>query len=109
MAPLPGTRQEAKAIEKLFKKAQLNTLSGADATKSEFLKIEQPGILHAATHGLFLGETNKSGDNSRGVILDEEEGAARPAQAAETPVHSSRLAFAENPRPKPPTIPASRA
>lgn len=97
VAPLPGTRQEAKAIEKLFKKAELNALSGADATKSEFLKIEQPGILHAATHGLFLGETNKGGDNSRGVILDDEDGAARPAPATETAVSSPRLAFAENP------------
>lgn len=95
VAPLPGTRQEAKAIEKLFKKAQLNTLSGADATKSEFLKIEQPGILHAATHGLFLGETNKGGDTSRGIILEEDDAPARPSQAVTTT--SPRLAFAENP------------
>jgi CHAT domain-containing protein len=95
VAPLPGTRQEAKAIEKLFKKAELNSLSGADATKSEFLKIEQPGILHAATHGLFLGETNKGGDTSRGIILEDEDAPARPAQTVTQ--SSPRLAFAENP------------
>ncbi len=95
VAPLPGTRQEAKAIEKLFKKAELNALSGADATKSGFLKIEQPGILHAATHGLFLGETNKGGDTSRGIILEDEDAPTRPSQAVAST--SPRLAFAENP------------
>jgi CHAT domain-containing protein len=98
VAPLPGTRQEAKAIEKLFKKSELNVLAGAEATKREFLKIEQPGILHAATHGLFLGDTNKGGDTSRGVVLDEEEAAARPAAATATAAaNASRPAYTDNP------------
>lgn len=96
VAPLPGTRQEAKAIEKLLKKNELSSLMGDKATKQAFLKIEQPGILHAATHGLFLGETSKSGDNSRGVVIDEEE--ARPApQQAPTAAAAPRPIFAENP------------
>jgi CHAT domain-containing protein len=96
VAPLPGTRQEAKAIEKLLKKNDLSSLMGDKATKQAFLKIEQPGILHAATHGLFIGETSKSGDNSRGVVIDEEE--ARPApQPTPTAAAAPRPIFAENP------------
>lgn len=96
VAPLPGTRQEAKAIEKLLKKNELTSLMGDHATKQEFLKIEQPGILHAATHGLFLGETSKSGDNSRGVVIDEEE--ARPAPSTATAAGTApRPIFVENP------------
>ena len=34
---------------------------GADARKSALLSIDQPGILHIATHGLFVGETSRSG------------------------------------------------
>jgi CHAT domain-containing protein len=98
LTPLPGTKQEAKAIEKLFKKAEVNALSGADATKAEFLKIEQPGILHVATHGLFVSDSSHGGDNSRGVILDEDEAAARPAAASSTAAASApRTAYADNP------------
>ena len=98
VAPLPGTKQEAKAIEKMFKKSELNVLSGSDATKREFLKIEQPGILHAATHGLFLGDTNKGGDTSRGVVLEDEDSPARPVQATATAAAGApRPAFADNP------------
>ena len=96
VAPLPGTRQEAKAIEKLLKKSELTTLLGDHATKQEFLKIEQPGILHAATHGLFLGDTNKPGDNSRGVVIDEDE--SRPAPSTATAAAgAARPVFIENP------------
>lgn len=96
VAPLPGTRQEAKAIEKLLKKSELTTLLGDHATKQEFLKIEQPGILHAATHGLFLGDTSKSGDNSRGVVIDEDE--SRPAPSTATAAAgAARPVFIENP------------
>lgn len=97
VAPLPGTRQEAKAIEKLLKKTEVSVLMGSEATKREFLKIEQPGILHVATHGLFLGETTKGGDTSRGLVLDDEPD-ARPMPAASTVVtRAPKPAFAENP------------
>lgn len=96
VAPLPGTRQEAKAIEKLLKKSELSSLLGDKATKQAFLKIEQPGILHAATHGLFLGEASKSGDNSRGVVIDDEEARPTPQQATAA-ASAPRPIFAENP------------
>ncbi|RYZ34213.1 MAG: CHAT domain-containing protein, partial [Myxococcaceae bacterium] len=50
--PLPGTRQEAKAIQRLLPQAQL--ILGAEATRQRLLEVPTPGILHLATHGFFL-------------------------------------------------------
>ena len=50
--PLPGTRREAEAIQRLFPEAQL--LLGSAATKDALLNLPTPGILHIATHGIFL-------------------------------------------------------
>lgn len=106
VAPLPGTREEVKAIEKLLKKAEVKSYYGADATKKEFLTIERPGILHVATHGLFLGETTKGGEDARGLVLEgDDNGAAaqkpaqpaRPAQASQTAAQAPRMVFLENP------------
>jgi CHAT domain-containing protein/tetratricopeptide (TPR) repeat protein len=51
-APLPGTRQEAEAIQRLLPQAQL--FLGSEATKERLLHLPPPGILHLATHGFFL-------------------------------------------------------
>jgi CHAT domain-containing protein/Tfp pilus assembly protein PilF len=51
-APLPGTGQEAEAIQRLFPQAQV--LLGAEATKEKLLNLPTPGVLHLATHGFFL-------------------------------------------------------
>ena len=53
--PLPGTREEAKAIQRLLPDAQL--FLGPDATKQRLLSLPTPGILHLATHGFFLDDT----------------------------------------------------
>lgn len=50
--PLPGTRQEAEAIQLLLPQAQL--FLGPAATKERLLNLPPPGILHLATHGFFL-------------------------------------------------------
>ncbi len=49
---LLGTRREAEDIRQLLPQARL--LLGADATKAALLHLAAPGILHIATHGLFL-------------------------------------------------------
>ncbi|WP_224249674.1 CHAT domain-containing tetratricopeptide repeat protein [Hyalangium gracile] len=49
--PLPGTRKEAEAIQRMFPRAQL--LLGREATKEALLTLRTPGILHVATHGFF--------------------------------------------------------
>lgn len=53
--PLPGTRQEAEAIQRLMPQAQL--FLGREATKGRLLSLPLPGILHLATHGFFLEDT----------------------------------------------------
>ncbi len=52
LTPLPGTRQEAEAIQRLLPQAQL--FLGPAATKERLLDLPTPGILHLATHGFFL-------------------------------------------------------
>ncbi|HVG60145.1 MAG TPA: CHAT domain-containing tetratricopeptide repeat protein [Hyalangium sp.] len=59
--PLPGTRREAEAIQRLFPRTQL--LLGEAATKQALLGLPTPGILHIATHGFFrddAGTTTKA-------------------------------------------------
>ncbi|QRO01309.1 tetratricopeptide repeat protein [Archangium violaceum] len=52
--PLPGTRQEAEAIQRLIPQAQL--FLGLEATKERLLHLATPGVLHVATHGFFLDD-----------------------------------------------------
>lgn len=52
LAPLPGTRAEALAIQQLFPSARL--LLKDAATESALLSLAAPAILHIATHGLFV-------------------------------------------------------
>ncbi|MFL5343715.1 MAG: CHAT domain-containing tetratricopeptide repeat protein [Hyalangium sp.] len=64
-APLPGTRQEAEAIQRLIPQAQL--FLGPEATKERLLRLPSPpGVLHLATHGFFLGDA-PAPEDSRGV------------------------------------------
>lgn len=53
--PLPGTREEAQAIQRLLPKAQLYL--GPEASKERLLHLPTPDILHVATHGFFLEDT----------------------------------------------------
>jgi CHAT domain-containing protein/Tfp pilus assembly protein PilF len=78
-APLPGTRHEAEAIQRLLPQAQL--FLGAEATKQRLLQLPTPGILHLATHGFFL-EDAPTPEGSRGVghfgAMGEEPADSRP-------------------------------
>jgi CHAT domain-containing protein/Tfp pilus assembly protein PilF len=49
---LPGTRQEAEAIQRRIPQAQL--FLGSEATRDRLVHLPTPGILHLATHGFFL-------------------------------------------------------
>ncbi|EPX58744.1 hypothetical protein D187_003705 [Cystobacter fuscus DSM 2262] len=62
--PLPGSRQEAEAIQRLVPQAQL--FLGAEATKERLLHLPTPGVLHLATHGFFL-EAAPAPEGSRGL------------------------------------------
>jgi CHAT domain-containing protein/Tfp pilus assembly protein PilF len=57
---LPGTREEAEAIQHLFPQAEL--LLGRAATKEALLRLGTPGLLHIATHGFFLEDASPRSD-----------------------------------------------
>ncbi len=61
---LPGTRQEAEAIQRLIPQAQL--FLGPEASKERLLHLPTPGVLHLATHGFFL-EDGSAPQGSRAV------------------------------------------
>lgn len=64
--PLPGTRKEAEALRKLIPDAKL--LLGAAATEPALLATRAPGVLHVATHGVFLSDLPQAGEAaSRGL------------------------------------------
>ncbi|HLL55883.1 MAG TPA: CHAT domain-containing protein, partial [Myxococcaceae bacterium] len=63
--PLPGTRQEAESLRRLFPQAKV--FVAEDATKDRLLHVTAPGILHIATHGFFLEDATAPAD-ARGVV-----------------------------------------
>ena len=55
-APLPGTKAEAKEIEKILKDTHLKEYEQNKATESNLLQTKKPKILHIATHGFFIND-----------------------------------------------------
>lgn len=53
-APLPGTAQEAAAIQSLLKLDAHDVLTGDRATEERLRMLHGPRILHLATHAFFL-------------------------------------------------------
>jgi CHAT domain-containing protein/tetratricopeptide (TPR) repeat protein len=53
--PLPGTRAEAEAITAYLEQA--HTYLDTEATETRVKQIQSPDILHIATHGFFLSDT----------------------------------------------------
>ncbi len=88
-APLPGTRQEAEAIQRLIPQAQL--FLGPEASKQQLLQMAAPGVLHIATHGFFLEDVGAS-TGSRGVAHFGSGGV--PAQRPPDPLLRSGLVLA---------------
>jgi len=80
--PLPGTKAEARQIERLWEPAEVLHLTAAEASEAAF-KTAAPGhrVVHLATHGFFLGGECFSADSPlllSGLALA---GANRRAQA----------------------------
>jgi CHAT domain-containing protein/Tfp pilus assembly protein PilF len=92
LPPLPGTRREAEAIQRMFPEAQL--LLGSAATKDALLRLPTPDILHIATHGFFLEDAAPS-EASREVQLFGAMGEASPAQLPPNPLLRSGLVLAD--------------
>jgi CHAT domain-containing protein len=85
---LPGTKDEAKAIQALIPGA--TTLLGDEATEAALKSVRGPRILHIATHGFFFDEnTIALGQGQRALELVNEPpplpGASPPAPAPAAP------------------------
>jgi CHAT domain-containing protein len=63
-APLAGTALEARSIKALFPDATV--LSGKQVTEAAIKRVEGPSILHIATHGFFLEDSEGSESNDPG-------------------------------------------
>ncbi|MBM3892718.1 MAG: CHAT domain-containing protein, partial [Verrucomicrobia bacterium] len=111
LPPLPGTALESARLEALAKQsgwpAEIHL--GANATEPELQQVRSPHILHLATHGFFLPETEeekdgglRSGERSymteRGVggisPIEEFGGERMRPVALKNPMHRSGLALA---------------
>jgi CHAT domain-containing protein len=96
--PLPGTRQEAAAIHRLFPQAQL--FLGPEATKERLLHLPPPGILHLATHGFFLGDAPAPSASRSVVDFGAQDDDAQAASSADPLLRSGLiLAGARAPEP----------
>ncbi|MFP2913611.1 CHAT domain-containing protein, partial [Pyxidicoccus sp. 3LFB2] len=91
LVPLPGSRKEAKAIQRLLPQAQF--FLGSEATKQRLLQMPPPGILHLATHGFFL-EDASTPEHSRAVGHFGAVGGDPRAPHAQDPLLRSGLLFA---------------
>jgi CHAT domain-containing protein len=90
--PLPGTRKEAEAIQRLLPEAQV--LLGHDATKQALLKLPTPGLLHIATHGFFLEDAPAAPAEVRAVKNFGAVGESGPKHRPPDPLLRSGLVLA---------------
>ncbi|WP_170115479.1 CHAT domain-containing protein [Melittangium boletus] len=94
--PLPGAREEAKAIQDLLPHARL--LLGRAATKKALLNLTTPGVLHIATHGFsrkYAGEAA----TTRAAVNFELGGEGFPSKPAADPQLRSGLILAGDSKP----------
>jgi len=96
--PLPGTREEAEQISKLFGKGKVQMYVGNQAMEEVFKGLQSPRICHIATHGFFLEDVDRSAwyetkDRFRVSSLEEGLSQALPEQL-ENPLLRSGLALA---------------
>ena len=68
LSELPGTEREIKGIEKLLivKNIKVETYLGNMALKTAVKGVSNPGILHIATHGMFLTDVKKDAGKQLG-------------------------------------------
>lgn len=85
---LPGTKVEIDAVSQITrtKGFATNTYMQKEASESNFKAIKSPSLLHIATHGFFLEESQSSGDKVFGVDVN---------QANENPLLRSGLMLAD--------------
>ncbi len=70
---LPGTRDEIAAISNISKSKGFatSTYLAKEASEENFKKISSPSLLHIATHGFFLQESQSTGEKVFGVEVNQ--------------------------------------
>ncbi len=73
IAPLPGTKTEIEAVSQITESRgyATSTFTQREATEANFKGIQSPSLLHIATHGFFLPESQTSGEKVFGVDVTE--------------------------------------
>jgi CHAT domain-containing protein/tetratricopeptide (TPR) repeat protein len=99
LPPLPGTREEARAVYELFGKTfpgrPAELLTGNAATKVAFVaRVSGRSHLLLATHGFFVPEPRPKEDSERGLLRSLRSPLLEPGVAAGYPALRSGLAFA---------------
>ena len=92
--PLPGTAEEAQALQALLPQAQVRTR--AQATETALKQANAPRLLHIATHGFFLAPESVSKADTRGLrfkLTSSGAGGVWPA-SADNPLLRSGLGLA---------------
>jgi CHAT domain-containing protein len=66
--PLPGTQREVEALKVVLKASKQDPVAylGMEATESRLKALLRPGLLHLATHGFFLPDTESGSDSGGG-------------------------------------------
>ena len=54
--PLPGTADEAAALQRLLNPTSQHVITGDRATEASLRELHGPRVLHVATHGFFLND-----------------------------------------------------
>ncbi len=67
--PLPGTKVEIEGIRKILTLAgfKISLKQGAEASETNFKAVKGPQLMHIATHGYFLADTDLQGGDALGV------------------------------------------
>ena len=91
---LPGTAQEARAIQTLLPGARV--LLQADATEAALKRLRAPRVLHIATHGFFLQDQpgEESADDASTPLTRGDGARARRRPDKENPLVRSGLVLA---------------
>ena len=94
---LPGTIEEAKALENLASASgwSVSATSGTDATEASVVSVKNPNILHLATHGFYLNLQTGASSGARGMsVRPAVLGDASPAISNLDPMRASGIALA---------------
>ena len=86
LAELPGTKIEIEKIDQILRNNQWSTYSylSDNASEQEIKKLNNPPIVHIATHGFFLSNVKKSKEKIFGIEMEK---------AKENPLLRSGLMF----------------